>query len=53
MGTVAHLADVVEQGHADAAAIADVLHWDRFTLEEIRSEADRSGIPVRRLAWAA
>jgi imidazole glycerol-phosphate synthase subunit HisF len=53
MGTVAHLADVVERGHADAVAIADVLHWDRLTLEEIRAEADRSGVPVRRLAWAA
>lgn len=47
MGCVAHLVDVVNQGHADAVAIADVLHYGRIGLREIRQSAAESGIPVR------
>ena len=47
MGCVAHLVDVVNQGHADAVAIADMLHYGRIGLREIRQSAAESGIPVR------
>jgi cyclase len=52
MGETAHLVEAVSAG-ADAVAIADVLHWNRMTLEQIRDEAASAGVPVRRLAWAA
>ncbi|HMY46457.1 MAG TPA: imidazole glycerol phosphate synthase cyclase subunit, partial [Leptospiraceae bacterium] len=37
MGTVEHLKQVVTDGHADAVAMADILHYNRSTLAEIRS----------------
>jgi imidazole glycerol-phosphate synthase subunit HisF len=53
MGAVEHLFDVVENGRADAVAMADVLHYDRLSLEEIRTAAHDRGIGVRTLAWHA
>ena len=50
MGNPAHLIDVVEQGHADAVAMADILHYNRSTIAEIREVARTSGIEVRRVA---
>lgn len=47
MGTIQHLLDVVQTGRADAVAMADVLHYDRLTLAEIRTGAAAAGIPVR------
>jgi cyclase len=46
MGSVQHLVDVVRDGKADAVAMADILHYDRMTLPEIREEARRQGISV-------
>lgn len=46
-GKLDHLADVVHNGKADAVAIADALHYDRFSLEEIRKAAIDSNLPVR------
>jgi cyclase len=37
MGTLDHLTQVIKQGKADAVAIADALHYKRFTLDELRS----------------
>jgi cyclase len=53
LGSVDHLVDVVDRGHADAVAIADALHWDRLSLEGIREQAAERGVPLRRLTWAA
>src|SRR5690606_24086264 len=39
MGTVEHLIDVVNEGRADAVAMADVLHYGRLELSEIRRQA--------------
>ena len=47
MGSVDHLADVVKNGHADAVAIADVLHYRRIGFSEIRNGARAAGIRVR------
>jgi imidazole glycerol-phosphate synthase subunit HisF len=49
MGSAQHLVDVVKQGHADAVAMADILHYNRSTLPEIRQEVQADGIQVRRV----
>ena len=48
MGSTEDLIKVAAEGKADAVAMADILHWDRMTLPEIRETARRSGVPVRR-----
>ncbi len=47
MGNTQHLIDVVKQGKASAVAMADILHYRRATLKDIRSEASKTGIKVR------
>lgn len=49
MGTFQHLTDAVQAG-ADAIAMADILHYNRSTLEELRSAALGVGLNVRRNA---
>lgn len=49
MGMVEHLIEAVEYGHADAVAMADVLHYDRLTVAQIRAAALSAGIDVRRI----
>jgi imidazole glycerol-phosphate synthase subunit HisF len=47
MGSIVHLVEVVQQGRADAVAMADILHYNRVRLAEIRQGALESGIPTR------
>ena len=47
MGTLEHLLEVVKEGQADAVAMADILHYKRMTLPEIRNGALEAGIHVR------
>ena len=47
MGTTEHLVSVARKGRADAAAMADVLHYNRLDLREIRTAAIANGLPVR------
>lgn len=47
MGTAQHIIDVVRDGHADAVAIADALHYKRHSLEDIRAALQAGGIPAR------
>lgn len=47
MGSVENLVEVCQQGHADAVAIADVLHYRRLDLGVIKEGAIKRGIPVR------
>lgn len=47
MGTVEHLADVVHRGGADAVAMADILHYKRMELPEIRERARALGVETR------
>jgi cyclase len=49
MGSIAHLVEVVHDGHADAVAMADVLHYNRLPFAEIRAGTDAAGISVRRI----
>jgi cyclase len=47
MGKPDDLVDVVQRGGADAVAMADVLHYKRCSLKDIRSRAREAGIAVR------
>ena len=47
MGIPQNAVDVVLNGHADAVAMADILHYQRATLSEIRSHCQESGLNVR------
>jgi cyclase len=48
-GDTAHLDAVVRDGHADAVAFADALHYGRTTLPELRRHAEEAGLPVRQM----
>lgn len=48
MGVPAHVIDVVQRGGADAVAMADILHYRRATIEDIRGVARSAGIHVRK-----
>ncbi|GGH15550.1 imidazole glycerol phosphate synthase cyclase subunit [Alsobacter metallidurans] len=52
MGSVEHAAAAVREGRADAIAIADMLHYDRMTLPQIRAGLREAGVPVRSVDWA-
>lgn len=47
MGCMDDLVDVVKNGHADAVAMADALHYNRLTLAQIRDDATAAGLDVR------
>lgn len=47
MGSVRHLVEVVHEGLADAVAMADILHYNRSPLTELRAGIDAAGISVR------
>jgi cyclase len=48
MGTIEHFLDAARQG-ADAVAVADVLHYNRLSLGEIRKAALDADLDVRQL----
>lgn len=49
MGSMDHLIAAVREGQADAVCMADVLHYRRLSLPEIRRQALDAGLPVREL----
>ena len=49
MGTLAHFIEAAQEGEADAIAMADVLHYQRMTIPEIRAAAREAGLGVRKL----
>jgi cyclase len=49
MGSFDHVADVATTGGADAVAVADALHYKRWTIPQIREAALNVGLPVRRI----
>lgn len=53
LGTPAHLIEVVRDGGADAVAIADAIHYNRFGLPALRKAALEAGLPVRNVETAA
>lgn len=48
MGTPEHMVDVVKTGRADAVAMADIIHYSRSTMGEIRASARNAGLHVRK-----
>lgn len=46
MGSLEHLTEVIQQGKADAVAIADALHYKRFSLEQMRHTLVENGIQL-------
>lgn len=48
MGVPEHVIDVVQSGGADAVAMADILHYGRATIADIRRTARIAGIRVRK-----
>ena len=47
MGTTDHLVRVIQEGKADAVAMADALHYNRLRVGQVRHAAVAAGIPVR------
>ena len=52
MGKPEDMIDAVVQGEVDAVAMADILHYDRSTLDDIRSVAISANIEVRDFEYA-
>ena len=50
MGQPSDLVDVVTEGGADAVAMADILHYNRASIGDIRKTAHGAGINVREYA---
>jgi cyclase len=48
MGTIDHFVQVATEGLADAVSMADVLHYKRMSLSEIRAAALNAGLAVRK-----
>ena len=48
MGEPEDLISVVVEGGADAVAMADILHYGRSSIGEIRDIAEKAGLGVRR-----
>ena len=46
-GELAHLAEVIETGCADAVLAAGIFHFGKFTIREAKEYLRRRGIPVR------
>jgi cyclase len=49
MGSLEHFVAAVQQGNADAIAMADVLHYKRMSLGDIRAAALAAKLPVRKV----
>jgi len=47
MGNLEDLLAVVNQGNADAVAMADILHYKRADISDIRAVAKNAGLGVR------
>ena len=47
-GTLDHLADVLQQGAADAVLAASIFHFGTYTVDDAKSHLASRGIPVRR-----
>lgn len=49
MGAIEHLEEVVHFGKADAIAMADILHYNRMTLSDLRLATTAAGVDIRRV----
>nr|MBA2522394.1 imidazole glycerol phosphate synthase subunit HisF [Solirubrobacterales bacterium] len=51
-GELAHLAEAIEEGGADAALVASILHYGHHTIAEAKRAMAEAGIPVRQVPSA-
>jgi len=49
-GRPEHLYEVLTQGRADAALVASVLHYDEYTIRELKEHLHQRGVKVR-MSW--
>ncbi len=49
-GKPEHLYDVLTEGRADAALVASILHYDEYTIRELKEHLHRRGVKVR-MSW--
>ena len=49
MGSLDHFVEAAQQGFADAVSMADVLHYKRMTIGDIRQAGLAAGLPVRKV----
>ena len=49
-GKPEHFIKVLTEGEADAALAASIFHYGTYTVEYLKEQLDRAGIPVRRTA---
>lgn len=49
-GTMDHLAEVLQEGKADAVLAASIFHFGEFRISEVKSELASRGLPMRTLA---
>ncbi len=47
-GTLEHLSDVLDQGHASAVLAASIFHFGTFTIAQAKNFLGERGVPVRR-----
>lgn len=47
-GAPEHLADVIAEGHAEAALVASIVHYGEYTVADLKSHLEGRGIPVRK-----
>ena len=48
-GNVEHVADVLINGHADAALVASIVHYGECTVGDIKNHLTLRGVPVRKV----
>ena len=53
MGKLDDIPSVVEEGKADAIAMAYVLHYEKYSVSEVRQYCIDKNIPVRRVPESA
>lgn len=46
-GTVEHMAEVLEEGRADAVLAASIFHFGTFRIGQVKGELARRGLPMR------
>jgi cyclase len=47
-GTLAHLTEVLDQGHASAVLAASIFHFGTFTIPQAKAYLADCNVPVRR-----
>jgi len=49
-GKPEHFIEVLTEGEADAALAASIFHYGTYTVDQLKAELEKAGIPVRRTA---